>query len=126
MKRVNGKSVLVPPFTQQKWRHGCLHVQIQLFLRRKAAGDSRVNWRKTRPISGIEERLDRICQAQGAEALNALRDAARKLAVPLRMEDSFRHLNAMVDLPTVQPRNRQVPTGGVQRPMHKRACFMHE
>lgn len=53
-------------------------------------------YRKALPISGIEERLDRICQAQGAEALNALRDAARKLAVPLRMEDSFRHLNAMI------------------------------
>lgn len=66
------------------------------FLENLCLARGRAGIRKTLPISGIEERLDRICQAQGAEALNAIRDAARKLTVPLRMEDSFRQLNAMI------------------------------
>lgn len=66
------------------------------FLENLCLARGRAGIRKTLPGSGIEERLDRICQVQGDEALNELRDAARKLAAPLNMEDSFRRLNAMI------------------------------
>ncbi len=44
----------------------------------------------------IEERLDRICLAQGSSALNTLRDAARELVVPLHMDVPFQKLNAVI------------------------------
>ena len=44
----------------------------------------------------LEERLDRICLAQGTAALNTLRDSARELAGPLHMEEPFRKLNALI------------------------------
>ena len=44
----------------------------------------------------IEDRLDRICQIQGADALNQLRDDARTIALSLHMEDPFQKLNKII------------------------------
>lgn len=51
---------------------------------------------KTLPAKAIEERLDRICQIQGTEALNQLRDKARTVADVLNMERQFEKLNGMI------------------------------
>jgi hypothetical protein len=44
----------------------------------------------------IEDRLDRICQIQGADALNQLRDEARTIALSLHMENPFEKLNKII------------------------------
>jgi fido (protein-threonine AMPylation protein) len=66
------------------------------FLENLQVARTRSGLAKTLPKAEIEDRLDRICQAQGAEALNALRDAARELSGPLRMEAAFSRLEATI------------------------------
>jgi len=51
---------------------------------------------KTLPTVTIEERLDRICQIQGTEAVNRIRDKARTAAHTLKMERQFEKLNGMI------------------------------
>ena len=51
---------------------------------------------KALPMAAIEERLDRICQIQGPEALNRLRDKARKAARILKLDRQFNKLNGMI------------------------------
>ena len=60
-------------------------------LSRKAGPDS-----KTLSQAEIEERLERIVQVNGEQALNQLRDDARKLATPLGMEAEFKKLNTII------------------------------
>ncbi len=51
---------------------------------------------KTLSKMELEERLDRLCLAQGGDALNTLRDSAHELAGRLHLEVPFRKLNAMI------------------------------
>jgi hypothetical protein len=66
------------------------------FLANLEVARSRSGLKKNLSRTEVEDRLDRICQAQGIEALNTLRDAARDLAGPLHLEASFRKLEAMI------------------------------
>ncbi len=57
---------------------------------------SRIGAPKTLGRAEIERRLDRICQAQGEQALNTIRDAARKLSTELGMEAQYKALDGMI------------------------------
>jgi len=66
---------------------------------------------KRLPRAALEERLERICQAQGEEALNLLRDKARLTAQELGLENEFEKLNKIVGA-ILKTR----PAGGLQSP----------
>ena len=51
---------------------------------------------KALPRQAVEENLDRLCQIQGEDALNDLRDKARIIAPVLDMETEFQRLNGMI------------------------------
>ncbi|MBL7698922.1 MAG: Fic family protein [Chitinophagaceae bacterium] len=51
---------------------------------------------KVLPQAALEERLEKIIQVKGEKALNNLRDEARKIAGPLRMEKEFTRLNQLI------------------------------
>jgi hypothetical protein len=51
---------------------------------------------KAVPRRTVEDALDRLCQIQGEESLNALRDQARTLAPKLGMTTAFRKLNGII------------------------------
>jgi len=57
---------------------------------------SRSSIAKVLSRTDIEERLDRICQIQGPDALNQLRDKARTTALSLQMDDQFRRLTKII------------------------------
>lgn len=60
-------------------------------LSRKAGPDSKVL-----PLDRIEERLEKIIQVNGEEAISQLRDKAREIAVELSMEKEFDKLNRII------------------------------
>lgn len=76
---------------------------------------------KLLPRAALEERLERICQAQGEEALNLLRDKARLIAPELGLKKEFEKLNKIVgavlrtrpagtlESPAARARSRGVP-----------------
>lgn len=51
---------------------------------------------KTLSKSILEDNLDRLCQVQGEEALNGVRDKARAIAPTLAMEAQFEKLNGII------------------------------
>lgn len=51
---------------------------------------------KTLPQAELEEKLEKIIQVKGEQALNQLRDTARALAKPLGMESEFDKLNRLI------------------------------
>ena len=66
------------------------------FLENLQISRSRSSIAKVLSRADIEERLDRICQIRGADALNQLRDDARTVALSLHMEDPFQKLNKII------------------------------
>ena len=66
------------------------------FLENLQISRSRSSMAKVLSRADIEERLDRICQIQGADALNELRDEARPTALSLHMDEQFRKLNNII------------------------------
>ena len=57
---------------------------------------SRSSSAKVLSKAAVEDGLDRLCQIQGEEALNTLRDKARKIAPALGMEAQFQMLNTII------------------------------
>lgn len=51
---------------------------------------------KTLPQATIEEKLEKIIQVKGEQALNVLRDEACKIATPLGMDKEFTKLNKLI------------------------------
>jgi len=51
---------------------------------------------KTIPISGIEEKLEKIIQIHGEDEVKKLRDQAKKIANELQMQDEFEKLNKLI------------------------------
>ena len=51
---------------------------------------------KTLTQAAIEEKLEKIIQVKGEQALNVLRDEARKIATPLGMDKEFTKLNKLI------------------------------
>ena len=66
------------------------------FIENLQISRSRSSIAKVLSRADIEERLDRICQIRGADALNQLRDEARTIALSLHMEDPFQKLNKII------------------------------
>ena len=66
------------------------------FLENLQISRSRSSESKVLPKAAIEDRLDQLCQIQGEEALNRLRDKALVIAELLHMEELFQKLNKMV------------------------------
>ena len=57
---------------------------------------SRSSSAKVLSRAAVEDGLDRLCQVQGEEALNTLRDKARLIAPALGMEAQFQTLNKII------------------------------
>ncbi|WP_201747802.1 Fic family protein [Dyadobacter flavalbus] len=70
--------------------------EARAFLENMQETRTRNDLSKTLPISDIEERLDLIIRSRGEEAVNAIRDDARRLAPILGMEKEFSKLNLMI------------------------------
>jgi hypothetical protein len=51
---------------------------------------------KTLPIEEIEEKLEKIIQINGEKEINNLRDRARAIAAPLKMQKEFEKLNKLI------------------------------
>jgi fido (protein-threonine AMPylation protein) len=66
------------------------------FLENLQISRMRLGISKVLPRIEIERRLYSICQAQGEDALNDIRDAARSLSKVLKMEDQFRTLDSII------------------------------
>ncbi len=66
------------------------------FLENLQTSRNRIGIPKILPKSEIEKRLDRICQAQGEDAINSIRDTARILSTELNMEKSFNALDKII------------------------------
>ena len=66
------------------------------FIENLQISRSRSSIAKVLSRTDIEERLDRICQIRGADALNQLRDDARTVSLSLHMEDPFQKLNKII------------------------------
>lgn len=70
--------------------------QPRAFLENLQIARSRSASAKVLPRPALEDRLDRLCQVQGEEALNRLRDKARALAPALHLETQFDKLNRII------------------------------
>ncbi|SKC20246.1 Fic/DOC family protein [Dyadobacter psychrophilus] len=70
--------------------------EARAFLENMQETRTRNDLSKTLPISDIEERLDLIIRSRGEEAVNAIRDEARRLAPILGMEKEFSKLNLVI------------------------------
>lgn len=68
---------------------------------------------KNLPISEIEERLEVIIKARGEQGLNTLRDKAKEISPPLKMQKEFKKLNQLISdlLTTGKAKNLTSPAG---------------
>lgn len=68
---------------------------------------------KNLPISEIEERLEVIIRARGEQGLNTLRDKAKEISTPLKMQKEFKKLNQLISdlLTTGKAKNLTSPAG---------------
>lgn len=70
--------------------------EARAFLENMQETRTRNDLSKTLPISEIEERLDLIIRSRGEDAVNVIRDNARRLAPALGMEKEFTKLNLLI------------------------------
>lgn len=77
---------------------GGLHMSSRprAFLENLQISRSRTSVSKTLPRAAIENRLERICQTQGEDSLNQLRDQARRVAAELGLQREFQKLDKMI------------------------------
>jgi len=75
-----------------------LHIasEARAFLENLASARARSGHKKTLSREQIESRLDRICRIHGEEALNELRDNARRLAGDGRWKTEFERLDKLI------------------------------
>lgn len=70
--------------------------EARAFLENMQETRTRDNLSKTLSVSQIEEKLDQIIRLRGEDAVNTIRDNARKLAPELGMEKEFIKLNLLI------------------------------
>lgn len=70
--------------------------QARAFLENMQTSRSQGEESKTLPQSVIEERLEKIIQVKGEQALNELRDEAKKVAEQLGMDNELTKLNRLI------------------------------
>jgi len=101
------RTIRLPGLTLRLIRGGGPLPQDMSFLDMHRASDARAfleNFKRTKvrgvsralPRADLETRLERLLQDKGEEGLNALRDHARTLVVPLDADDAFDELDAVI------------------------------
>jgi hypothetical protein len=66
------------------------------FLENLQHSRARKNTRRTLPVRDLEKRLDQILRDRGEEALNAVRDQAKRVCGPLSLEPEFEKLSGII------------------------------